>query len=371
MFKYTVDYKNFLFIKKNKNLEIKLLKKLNSNIHKKIVQSFSKKYEYAFKNINLRKYKDFKNINIIGMGGSSLGIKAIYNFFGTKIKKKFTFIDNINLKKNYNKNLKSLNLVISKSGNTLETISNFRCLKNKKNNLFICENTNNQIRSLAKKLKSEIIDHRNYIGGRYSVLSEVGMLPASLMGLSPKKFKRFDNLIKDKRFVNSLISNVSSTVSLIKKKKYNSIILNFDENSEDLFKWYQQLIAESLGKKSNGLLPVISNLPRDNHSMMQLYLDGPRNNFYTFFDVLDNPKNSYLAKIKLAQKKATKIVFKKKKLPFRCFNLRNRSEGSLGEIFTFFMLETILIGEALNLNPFDQPAVEQIKIETKKIIKNL
>ena len=81
-----------------------------------------------------------------------------------------------------------LNLVISKSGNTLETISNFKCLKNK-NNLFICEkNTNNQIRNLAKKLKSEIIDHKNYIGGRYSVLSEVGMLPASLMGLSPKKF---------------------------------------------------------------------------------------------------------------------------------------------------------------------------------------
>ena len=105
--------------------------------------------------------------------------------------------------------------------------------------------------------------------------------------------------------------------------------------------------------------------------MMQLYLDGPRNNFYTFFDVLDSPKNSYLAKIKLAQKKATKIVFKKKKLPFRCFNLHNRSEGSLGEIFTFFMLETILLGEALNLNPFDQTAVEQIKIETKKIIKNL
>ena len=99
MFKYIVDYKNFLHAKKNKNLEIKLLKKLYLNSHKKIIQSFSIKYEYAFKNINLRKYKHFKNINIIGMGGSSLGIKAIYNFFGPKIKKKFNFIDNINLKK--------------------------------------------------------------------------------------------------------------------------------------------------------------------------------------------------------------------------------------------------------------------------------
>ena len=147
MFKYIVDYKNFLHVKKNKNLEIKLLKKLKSYFQKKIIQSFSEKYEYAFKNINLRKYKNFKKVNIIGMGGSSLGIKAIYNFFSPKIKKNFTFIDNINLKKNYNKNLKSLNLVISKSGNTLETISNFKCLKNKKNNLFICENTNNQIRN--------------------------------------------------------------------------------------------------------------------------------------------------------------------------------------------------------------------------------
>ena len=234
--------------------------------------------------------------------------------------------------------------------------------------MFICENSNNQIRNLAKKLKSDIIDHRNYIGGRYSVLSEVGMLPALLMGLNPKKFKRFDNLIKNKRFINSLINNVISTVALIRQKKYNSIILNFDENSEGLFNWYQQLIAESLGKKSKGLLPVVSNLPRDNHSMMQLYLDGPSTNFYTFFDVLDHSKNNHLANIKLAQKYATQTIFKRKKIPFRSFDLLNRSESSLGEMFTFFMLETILIGEAFNLDPFNQPAVELIKIETKKIL---
>ena len=89
MFKYIVDYKNFLHIKKNKNLEIKLLKKLNSYFQKKIIQSFSEKYNYAFDNIDLRKYKNFKNINIIGIGGSSLGIKAIYNFFSPKINRGF------------------------------------------------------------------------------------------------------------------------------------------------------------------------------------------------------------------------------------------------------------------------------------------
>ena len=144
--------------------------------------------------------------------------------------------------------------------------------------------------NLAKKLKSDIIHHNNYIGGRYSVLSEVGMLPAELMGLKASNFRQLNNLIKNKRFINSLISNVSSTLYFIKKKKFNSVIINYDERSENLFNWYQQLIAESLGKKKKGLLPIISNMPKDNHSTMQLYLDGFKNNFFTFFYV--NEKNS-------------------------------------------------------------------------------
>ena len=74
---------------------------------------------------------------------------------------------------------------------------------------------------------------------------------------------------------------------MIKNKKFNSVILNYDDYSSDLFFWYQQLVAESLGKKGKGLLPVISNMPKDNHSLMQLYLDGFKKNFYTFFFVQD------------------------------------------------------------------------------------
>ncbi len=98
-------------------------------------------------------------------------------------------------------------------------------------------------------MKSDIIHHNNYIGGRYSVLSEVGMLPAELMGLKASNFRQLNNLIKNKQFINSLISNVSSTLYFIKKKKFNSIIINYDDRSKNLFNWYQQLIAESLGKK--------------------------------------------------------------------------------------------------------------------------
>ena len=152
----------------------------------------------------------------------------------------------------------------------------------------------------------------------------------------------------------------------------------------DRFKWYQQLVAESLGKKSKGLLPIVSNMPKDNHSVMQLYLDGFKNNFYTFFytnelkseslkssQILSSQKflrGKNLSNIMYAQKIATENVFKKKKIPFRSFEVRKRNEESLGELFSFFVLETILLGRVMKVNPFDQPSVELIKTETSKIL---
>ena len=202
-------------------------------------------------------------------------------------------------------------------------------IKKKQKNIFITENKKSYLYLLAEKMKSEIIHHNNFIGGRYSVLSEVGMLPAELMGLDYKQFRQFNLLIKNKNFFNSLISSVNSSLLLIKKKKFNSIIINYDEKSENLFKWYQQLIAESLGKKKKGILPIISNMPKDNHSVMQLYLDGFQNNFFTFFYVNENKsykinnktilpsknflRNKNLSNIIYAQKKATERVFDKKK----------------------------------------------------------
>jgi glucose-6-phosphate isomerase len=278
-----------------------------------------------------------------------------------------------------------LNLIISKSGNTLETIANVNIfVKKKDKNIFITENKNNYLRNLGNKLKAEIIEHNNYIGGRYSVLSEVGMLPAEIMGLNEKKFKQFNNLINKKYFINNLTKNVGSILSFLKKKKFTSIILNYDQSSENFFRWYQQLVAESLGKKSKGILPVISMMPKDNHSLMQLYLDGPKKSFFTFFSVFDKSlikiknnqilsshnylKNQSLNKIIYSQKIATENIFKIKKIPFRSLEVLNRSEQSMGELFSFFILETILLGRALKVNPFDQPSVELIKKETKKIL---
>ena len=210
------------------------------------------------------------------------------------------------------------------------------------------------------------------------------MLPAELMNLNENKFKQFNKVVKNKIFVKNLVNNVAATLNLIKSGKYTSIILNYDEQSDNLFKWYQQLIAESLGKKSKGLLPVVSSMPKDNHSLMQLYLDGPKKSFYTFFNVLDNKiikidnskilashkylKNQSIERIKQSQMLATEKVFASEKIPFRSFRVLKRDEQSLGELFCFFILETILLGRALKVNPFDQPSVELIKKETKKIL---
>ena len=383
MISENVSFKNFKIKNKNQKLKQKLISILSEE--NDVINSLKKNYKNSYTKKLINKFKKSKNFRLIGMGGSILGANTIYEFLKYKIKKNFIFIDNLQAKENKFEKKKHTNLIVSKSGNTLETIINTNLyLKKKDKNIFLTENKNNHLYLLAQKLKSEIVHHNNFIGGRYSVLSEVGMLPAELMGLDSKKFKQFDSLIKNKKFIKSLIDNVSSTLKLIKNKKNNSIIINYDEKSENLFKWYQQLVAESLGKDSIGILPIISNMPKDNHSVMQLYLDGYKNNFFTFFYVNENKtpkinnitfnkdknylKNKNLSDIIYAQFKATQNVFAKKNIPFRSFEIKKRNEKTLGELFSFFILETILLGRALNINPYNQPAVELIKKETNKIL---
>ena len=377
-----INFKNF-----NVKAKPQLVKKkfeLLIKENNEVLKSLSKNYQNSFSKNLVSKYKKFSNFRIIGLGGSTLGSQAIYQFLFKKIKKKFVFIDNLDPSFRKNTKTKNLNLIISKSGNTIETIANANILINKKDkNIILTENRKSHLYLLAKKLKSEIVHHNNFIGGRYSVLSEVGMLPAELMNLNSSKFKQFNNLIKNKSFLKNLIANVAATISLIQNKKYNSVIINYDNKSENLFQWYQQLVAESLGKNKKGILPIISNMPKDNHSVMQLYLDGFQNNFFTFFYVhekrsekLKNKllfsnkflKNKNFSDITYAQKKASEKVFLRKKIPFRSFEIKERNEKTLGELFSFFILETILLGKCLKLNPYNQPSVELIKKETKKLL---
>ena len=367
--------------KKIKKLFSEILQK--KNISHKVIDTFSNNYKYSYNKKKIAKFKKYKTISVFGLGGSSLCIKAIYDFLRFKIRKKVYFYDNLDVEVPKIDKNKNLDIVISKSGSTLETIVNQNIFSNSKK-LFITENKKSYLKDLALKLRSEIIEHRNFVGGRYSVLSEVGMLPAELLGLKSEKFKSFDNLIRNKNFISTLINNVDMMFNFYLSGKTNSVILNFDKNLISLLEWYQQLLSESLGKKGKGFFPIISNLPKDNHSLMQLYLDGNQNNFFTIFDTIDHRapkinnknllpgyhflKNKSVKSVMTAQKDAVKKVFSKQGLKFRNFEIIKKDEESLGIIFTYFMLETILLGKLMKLNPFDQPAVESIKKETKKIL---
>ncbi len=299
----TILFKNNLNKKiKSKNI-LKTKKKfleLREDYIKKIplLTSYEKSYKLGYSKKLIKVLKKKKNIILVGMGGSILGAKALYSFLKNKIKKNFFFQDNLSerniLELNSKKFNKSAYIFISKSGSTIETITNMNLIiQNKKKNninIFITEKTNNAITEIANKLKTEIIEHKNFIGGRYSVMSEVGMLPAELMNLKVNKFKNLNYLINNKNFVDRLIYNVSCLYNLSKQKISNSVILSYDPDMNDLGYWYQQLIAESLGKKGKGFIPMVSAMPKDHHSLLQLYLDGPKNNFFTIFSSIHQKK---------------------------------------------------------------------------------
>src|SRR5210317_2088854 len=383
MISQKIKIKNFQYKKKNKNI-LRILSSLLKD-QSQLILSLGNKYKNNYNYKKLVNKLDKQNVRIFGMGGSILGAKAIYDFIKEKIKKKFYFIDNIDEKTLFNKKENFLDLIISKSGNTLETIVNINIfVKSKNKKIFLTENRNNYLSILAKELKSEIIHHNNFIGGRFSVLSETGMFPAELMGFKSNNFRRLNDIIKDKKILNSLIINTSAILNY-SKKNYNSIIINYDSQANSLFEWYQQLVAESLGKKNKGILPIISTMPKNNHSVMQYYLDGKKNNFYTFFfsrnsavhqSKIKNSKflnntHSYLKGLNAntileKQYRATEKVFLKKKLPFRSILAFKRDENSIGGLFCYFMLETILLGRALGIDPYNQPDVELIKTQTKK-----
>jgi glucose-6-phosphate isomerase len=257
--------------------------------------------------------------------------------------------------------------------------------KNSKNVVVITEKKNNILLSLVKKFGIFYIEHKDYIGGRYSIFSEVGLIPAYLVGLNIFKFRsdiKYFLKGKERNFLKD--SAIKLAVLLNSKKIKNLIFINYAPELEKFLFWSQQLIAESLGKKGKGFLPTISNAPKDHHSLLQLYLDGPKDKLFHVFSINEKSKetikikkilskNNFLNKknlsdIKVAQKNALIETFKKNKIPFREFKINSIDEQVLGKLFSYYILETVLIGKLIKINPFDQPSVEQVKIYTKKLL---
>ena len=381
-----IIYKNFIqkeFFnsKNNKKINKKFFDILNSitfnlDSSKSAINSLSNKFKFNFRIKDLNRFKKFNTVVVIGMGGSILGSEAIYFFLKKRIKKDFIFLNNIDEDelqriKSKQKLSKILFIIISKSGSTIETLSNIRALKiikkRSKNIIIISEKKQNPLYLLSKKMEIFHIEHKSYIGGRYSVLSEVGMVPAYLMGINILNLRK--NLLNHFRARNKSYLKDSSTklASILQRKKLNNLIFfNYVPQLDKFLYWNQQLIAESLGKKGKGFLPVISSAPRDHHSLLQLYLDGPKDKLFYVFSFDTNNKS--LNQIKIAQKNAFLKVLKKKRIPFREFKIGDINEQALGELFSYFILETIIVGKLTNINPFDQPAVEEVKVYTKNIL---
>ena len=387
-------FKKNLFFKDKIKLN-KIIKKIYNNLDNKknTFHIFSKKLIFNFSKSNFKRFKKYNSIILIGMGGSAIGAKAIYSFMEEKVKKNFIFFDNLDqvkieqTKKKINLK-KSLFIIISKSGNTIETLINSNLFINAityKNTIIITEPKKNLLNTFAKKKKILQINHKDYVGGRYSVLSEVGIIPAYFMGLQINDFrKNLLSFFSSKKKL-TLAESVIKLSHIYNIKKINSLVLlSYSPQLNNFLFWCQQLIAESLGKKGMGILPVVSIAPRDHHSLLQLYLDGPKDKLFYIFSLNLKKKlkinksifgknfsfaeNKDLAKVIASQQKALLETFRKKKIPYREFKINRINEETLGELFSYFMLETALIGELIGVDPFNQPAVEEVKILTKKYL---
>ena len=368
-----------------------IFKNLLNNKENFFFNTLSEDYQKRLflKKIVLKK-KLHKNILIIGMGGSVLGSKMLSSFFG--LDKNYFFLDSLNNSKVNNfikKDLSKFSIfVISKSGQTLETLTNCNIIlnnfkKRKKEiskNFIIISERDSILFNFARKNNILFFEHNINLSGRYSVLSEAGLL---MFNLDYMKIIQGINSVLKNDLKKNLINNAATLLTFMTKSKIDThVSLIYSNNLLNYGYWHQQLLAESIGKNGKDFTPIISECPKDHHSIMQLYLDGKRNKFFTFFKTINNKidqpikdyfdlkfKKSSLNNIVDAQFNATIKVFKKNLIPFRVILIDQKKPiQSFISLLVYSMLETAILCKALDLNPFNQPAVEAIKKETYSLL---
>ncbi len=364
---------------------------------------------------NLKEKKiteNLKYILVIGIGGSNLGTKAIYDsVFGyyDLLEKnrypKIIFLDTqdgavLSKTKNLINGLSSKEEIlinaISKSGGTTETAANleviYEALKNKfgeiDDRIVVTTDENSKMQKAAEVKKIEFLNLPKNVGGRYSVFSAVGLFPLIVAGLDIVKLRRGAQNMRDvclKKEDNP--AAISASIIYLHYKQGKNINDNFIfmPQLESLGKWYRQLQGESLGKDGKGTTPTVSIGSTDLHSVGQLYLGGPKDKITTFTygegekdQVLVPQKTDFNLVYAIAGKPIKKIIdaithgvkkaYQNQRLPFMEVVLKDASEESLGEFMQFKMIETMYLGSLMGVNAFDQPQVELYKTETKKIL---
>ena len=342
-----------------------------------------------------------KNFVVFGTGGSNLGARALINTL-TKQPKNILFFDNIDplffQDEIINLDLNTTGfIIISKSGTTPETLSQFGSIINiarEKNNLdmlfknclVVTEFKDSPLFNIAKKNNCTLLEHKKDIGGRYSIFSNVGMIPAILAGLDVKKV----HLGASKVIENSDFLDTFKFAQIFKfcssNNYFSNVMMTYSDGLTYFGKWYLQLWAESIGKKDRGITALHAVGTTDQHSQLQLYLDGPKDKYFTFIKSNHSKKglkidteimkeesvnyliNKTMGDLMHAEQDATIDTFKLNNFKFREILLSEINEEAMGGLMANSIMETIAACIYFEVDPFDQPAVEQGKALTKKYL---
>lgn len=395
----------------NINVDQNVLYKKLCDVHKRIINEYKEnklnflsvvKNDHEIKRVEQISlfFKNFENILLLGTGGSSLGGKTL-----TSLKKKIDskiklyFIENVDPDTIQDILLniqisKTGIIIISKSGETIETLAQFFMVKSyfKKRNekldkkvLVITEEKKSTLKKIQEEMKFEFLQHDPNIGGRYSVFSIVGLLPAKLLDINISDLQQGGLEIVNKMQTSREARDfwpaqaAIQNLHLISKGFNQFVIMPYLDRLCDFSLWYRQLWAESIGKSGFGSTPINALGTVDQHSQLQLYLEGPKDKFITFVmsknSDLDNKLDCFITdnfnfeklhnvgmfELLRAEFRATFETIKNKNIPTRLIEVDIIDEKRFGNLLMHFILETIYTCYMLDINPFNQPAVEEGK----------
>ena len=379
--------------KKRENKEIPIFSIIDSDLDLEKIINNSKFFTD-------KKLKDFV---LIGTGGSSLGADSFiqaHKYHNGDQSIGFHILDNLDpnaVSQIFDLIEPSTTkfLAVSKSGKTTETIAllliviNWLKLKNikvKESIMVMCEENSNEFQELieiAKEYNLKIVQHQN-IGGRFSAFTSTGLLPAAIMGLDLYMIRKsardsLNNIFNNNNFIikSALFSN-----NLNEKSNLNCVI-SYGDALSPLVAWYKQLWNESLGKNSKGTFLLSGKGSLDQHSQLQMWLDGPNIGNYTFLKVDNNngykiPKSEispWLSDLSLGEilntmAESTYDALKENKRAVRSITIPDISVETIASLMVTFILEVLVVAELLGVDPYTQNAVEAIKINTFKRLKN-
>jgi glucose-6-phosphate isomerase len=348
---------------------------------------------------------NFDELVVLGTGGSTLNPQSMVclNQPHEGVDKRVYFIDSVDPHtiESFSNQLDLATtafLVTSKSGSTVETLSQFLCfldlleqehLDVGKHIYIISDPKQNPIRSIGEKIGATIIDHVKDIGGRFSTYTNVGLIPAVVAGSDIKKIRQYAKEAAESFLKPDSIPVIGAAIqySFIQKGTPITVMMPYIDRLSYFAKWYRQIWAESLGKNGKGSTPIKAIGALDQHSQLQLYLDGPKDKLFNLITCATenngpkisgkylNKSMSYLkgkniGEINAALQKATAETLVNNNCPLRHIKIDNMNEEVLSKIMLHFMLETIITAKLLDLNPFDQPAVEEGKVLAHKILSS-